>query len=380
MVEPRIALFTGNYNHIRDGVSLTLNRMVSFLEEKGIAVKIFGPTIDEPVFPPNGEFVSVPSVPMSGTRSEYRITTKFPSEVKKAIKDFNPNLIHIATPDYLGFRALLWALNHDVPVVSSYHTHFTSYANYYDFDFLEGILWDFLRWFYGKGEHLYVPSQSMADVLALKHIDKGIKIWARGVETDLFNPSKRDMEWRRSVGFSDDEIVVTFVSRLVWEKELETYAKALNKVKGTNKRVRALVVGDGPAMSGLREMLPNAHYTGFVKGEELARAYASSDVFFFPSHTETFGNVTLEAMSSGLPCLVADATGSKSLVEDQVNGCLGKIQDVDDFARKLKIITDNDELRKKMGEASREKAMDYRWDIINNNLLGYYHEVLNPEH
>jgi glycosyltransferase involved in cell wall biosynthesis len=378
MPQPRVALFTGNYIHVRDGVSLTLNRVVSYLVEQGVEMKVFGPTIENPPLEPAGDFYPVPSFPMPG-RPEYQIAHKFPEEARKELEAFKPDLIHIATPDYLGLRALLWARRHKVPVVSTYHTHFVSYANYYKLNLVMELVWEYLKWFYGHCRHLYVPTQSMAEVLAHRGIEKGIKIWARGVETDLFNPNKRDMKWRREIGFDDDEIVVTFVSRLVWEKELETFADAVNMVKRSNRRVRAMVVGDGPAREGLEEMLPEAHFTGFLSGEQLARAYASSDVFFFPSHTETFGNVTLEAMSSGLPCLVADATGSRSLVEHEVNGCLGKIQDSNDFARKLAMITSDDEIRLKMGEVSREKAMSYRWDVINQQMLDYYHETLLEE-
>ncbi len=378
MPQPRVALFTGNYNHVRDGVSLTLNRVVSYLVEQGIEVRVFGPTIEEPALEHAGELIPVPSIPMPG-RPEYRIVHKFPNEVREQMEAFDPNIVHIATPDYLGLRALIWARRKKLPVVSTYHTHFVSYANYYNLNVVMELAWEYLKWFYSHCRYLYVPTQSMAEVLAHRGIEKGIKIWARGVETDLFSPDKRDMHWRREIGFKDDEIVVTFVSRLVWEKELETFADAVNIVKRMNRRVRAMVVGDGPARESLEEMLPEAHFTGFLKGEELARAYASSDVFFFPSHTETFGNVTLEAMSSGLPCLVADATGSRSLVEHKVNGCLGNKQDVDDFARKLVMITENDETRFQMGKVSREKALEYRWDIINQQMVDYYKETLLEE-
>lgn len=375
MSELRVALFTGNYNHIRDGVSLTLNRLVGFLEEKGIPVIVFGPTVDEPAFEHNGELVSVPSVrmPVSG-RSEYRVTVGFPKEAKRRLNQFNPTLVHLATPDLLGFRAMRWAQANDVQIVSSYHTHFTSYLQYYNLEMLEQLGWKFLVWFYSQCKHVYVPSPSMADELNNHGIDKGVRIWARGVYTDRFHPDKRDMDWRRSIGFEDDDKVVTFVSRLVWEKELQTYVDVVKKLGGT---IRPMIVGDGPARKELEQMLPKAHFTGFVTGKELHRAYASSDIFFFPSASETFGNVTLEAMSSGLPCVVADATGSRSLVEPGVNGYLAPPRDTEEFARCIKEISSDDNLRNKMGKAARQKALAYSWDKINQKLLDNYYEVLD---
>ncbi len=377
MKELRVALFTGNYNHIKDGVSLTLNRLVKFLEKQGVSVLVFGPTVDEPALNHNGRLVSVPSIrmPVSG-RGEYRVPMGLFRTARAELEEFSPTLVHIATPDFAGYKALKWAKKNNVQVVSSYHTHFTSYFKYYGLGPVEFLAWKYLSWFYNSTTHVYVPSQSMIDELKKHGFDSNMKIWARGVNTELFSPEKRDIEWRRSLGFENDDIVVTFVSRLVWEKELDTYKESVQQVAKENPKVKPLIVGDGPAKSELAELMPEAKFTGFLNGEELARAYASSDVFLFPSHTETFGNVTLEAMSSGLPCLVADATGSKSLVEHGVNGGLAEPGNKADFTKKLSIITSDESLRKKMKTASREKALAYEWDEINGQLLENYRKAL----
>jgi glycosyltransferase involved in cell wall biosynthesis len=372
MSELRVAIFTGNYNHIRDGVSLTLNRLVGFLESKDIPVIVFGPTVDEPAIDHNGELVAIPSVPMPG-RPEYRVTVGFPDSAQRRLEEFNPTLVHLATPDLLGFRAMRWAQANDIQIVSSYHTHFTSYLKYYNLNMLELLGWKYLVWFYSQCKHIYVPSPSMADELNDKGITEGIRIWARGVHTDRFHPDKRDMEWRRSIGIQDDEKVVSFVSRLVWEKDLQTF---VDTVKKLGNSIKPLVVGDGPARKELERMLPEAHFTGFITGDELYRAYASSDIFLFPSDTETFGNVTLEAMSSGLPCVVADATGSRSLVESGVNGYLAPPRDTKEFAACVKKISRDDELREQMGKAARQKALVYSWENVNSKLLENYREAL----
>lgn len=375
MDELRVAIFTGNYNHIQDGVSLTLNRLVAFLEKRGIPVIVFGPTSENPEIDHQGEFVSVPSVPVPG-RSEYRVTVGFPDSAQNRLRKFDPTLVHLATPDVLGFRAMRWAQANDIQIVASYHTHFTSYLKYYNLDMLKMLGWKYLAWFYSQCKHIYVPSPSMASELNKEGIDNGIRIWARGVDTDQFNPSKRDLEWRKSIGFSEDDKVITFVSRLVWEKNLQTFVDVVKKLKKNNSDIKSMIVGDGPARKELEHMLPDTYFTGFITGEDLNRAYASSDIFLFPSETETFGNVTLEAMSSGLPCVVADATGSKSLVESGLNGFLAPPRDTNEFARCVKKIADNDELRRKMGEAARQKALAYSWEKVNEQLLENYEEAL----
>ena len=371
----KVAIFTGNYNHIRDGVSLTLNRLVGFLTEKGVDVLVFGPTIDQPEIDHTGEFVAVPSISMPG-RPEYRITSAFPKDTQKRLESFNPDIVHIATPDYLGYKSMRWALKNNKPVVSSYHTHFSSYLKYYRLSYIEPIMWKYLGWFYGNCTHVYVPSESMAKILEEKNIKSELKIWARGIETGRFSPSYRDLKWRAQLGVSDDELIITFVSRLVWEKNLKLFTEVVSKLQASYPKLKALIVGDGPAMEGAIELMPQALFTGFLEGDELAKAYASSDIFFFPSDTETFGNVTLEAMASGLPSVVADATGSRSLVNHGESGFVIPVESSDKFYTFIEKLINDDNLRLKMSASAIEKADEYSWSAVNNHLLSYYNEVL----
>lgn len=374
----KVALFTGNYNHIRDGVSLTLNQWVSYLIEQNNQVLVFGPTIEEPALDHAGDFRPVPSISMPG-RPEYRITSGFPSEQRQELKQFDADLIHIATPDILGFKALRWAGKSGIPVVTSYHTHFTSYLKYYKLSFLEPFGWMYLRWFYNQCEQIYVPTPSMAEELRKRKIgleNGSLKIWARGVDTTKFNPSKRDSEWRKKKGFRENDVVISFVSRLVWEKNLELFSDVINRLQNTYGNVKSLVVGEGPAMDELKEKLPETVFTGFLKGEDLARAYASSDIFFFPSDTETFGNVTLEAMASGLPCIVADAPGSKSLVEHGENGYLEVVENKEGFFNFAEQLICNRDLRIQMAKKSLKKAEEFTWGKINADLLGHYKDLI----
>lgn len=374
----KVAIFTGNYNHIRDGVSLALNRLVSFLTEKGVKVLVFGPTVENPAIDHAGDFISVPSVSVPG-RPEYRISKSFPKEVQNRLEQFDPDLIHIATPDYLGYKALKWAIKNEKPIVSSYHTHFSSYLKYYKLSILEPMFWRYLAWFYGKCIHVYVPSESMAKLLEERHINSDLKIWGRGIEKDRFGLSHRDFEWRSRQGVGDDELIITFVSRLVWEKNLKLFAEVVNRLQVSYPKLKALIVGDGPALEGTKELMPNAIFTGFLEGEELAKAFASSDIFFFPSDTETFGNVTLEAMASGLPCVVADATGSRSLVEHGVSGFVIPVERTDKFYTFIEELINKENLRTRMSASAIKKAGEYSWQAVNNHLLTYYSEVIESK-
>jgi glycosyltransferase involved in cell wall biosynthesis len=219
----------------------------------------------------------------------------------------------------------------------------------------------------------------MEEILEKKNIRGNLKIWERGIDGKLFNPERRDEHWRKDRCLDQNDIVVTFVSRLVWEKNLRLFADVVNRLKEKYPQVKSMVVGEGPAAEEVKKLLPKAVFTGFLKGEELAKAYASSDIFFFPSDTETFGNVTLEAMASGLPAVVADATGSKSLVDHGVNGFRAPVERSDKFFTLIETLIVDPELRKSMSIASLKKAKEYSWDLVNGKLLSYYKEVLQAE-
>ena len=371
----RLALFTGNYNHIADGVSLTLNRLVAFLEEQGVEVLVFGPTVSQPPMDHVGELVPIPSTPVPG-RPEYRLTTRFPRRVQRELEAFGPTLVHLATPDFAGYRALRWARAQGLPVVASYHTHFSSYLKYYNISALEGLFWQYARWFYEQCEHIYVPSRSMAAVLRSHEISEGLRLWERGVDTDRFHPRHRDSGWRRELGVADDEVLVTFVGRLVWEKGLTVFADVVEGLAKQGLSARSLIVGDGPARADLEARLPNTVFAGHLGGDELPRAYASSDVFLFPSDTETFGNVTLEAMASGLPTVCADATGSSELVQQGVTGYLAPPGRSATFLDQTAELVRDADLRTRMGERALLRAEHYGWEAVLERLLGYYHDVL----
>lgn len=370
----RIALFTGAYNHIADGVSLTLNRLVGYLENQGATVQVYAPTVSRPALRHTGTLVPVPSISAPG-RPEYRVSLGLGQDAHATLTEFRPHLFHIATPDLLGLAGLRAARRARQPVVASYHTHFASYLDYYRIGFLEGATWRYLRWFYRQCLQVYVPTPSMTRVLEANGIKANLRLWPRGVESGLFNPSRRSDEWRASRGIDPAAPVVTFVSRLVAEKGLDVLVKVIHGLRERQVEHRAVIVGDGPERQSLQEKLPGAIFEGHRSGQELAAAYASSDVFLFPSETETFGNVTLEALASGLPAVVADATGSNALVENGANGFLAKPRDADDFLEKVDLLIGDRELRARMGAEARARAEQYDWSRVLAQIVAYYEEI-----
>ena len=370
----RIALFTGAYNHIADGVSLTLNRLVAFLEEQGATVQVYAPTISNPPLKHTGKLVPVPSISAPG-RPEYRISGGLRREALRNLTEFDPHLFHIATPDLLGLAALRRARRTKTPVVASYHTHFASYLTYYRLGILEGATWQYLRWFYSQCRQIYVPTGSMMEVLRGHGIDNNLRLWPRGVESDLFNPSRRSREWRRSRSIGESDVVIAFVSRLVTEKGLDVVIDVIKDLSERGVKHKTVIVGDGPERARLQSNLPAAIFEGHLTGEALAAAYASSDIFLFPSDTETFGNVTLEALASGLPAIVADATGSNALVNDGLNGFLVRARDSQAFTERVEQLVRDDELRARMSHAARASAEPYEWKQILSQIVSYYGEL-----
>ncbi len=371
----RIALFSGNYNYVMDGPVRALNKLVAFLEHEGVEVLVFAPTAKEAAFEHSGTLISVPSVALPG-RGEYRVAFGLPEKQKCQLEAFKPDLIHLSSPDFLGWSAIRWAKKHGVPAVASFHTRFDTYPRYYHMAWLEKYVTSCMRRFYHNCEQIYAPSQCMVEVLREQNMAKDIRIWSRGVDTSMFNPNKRDLEWRQSHNITDDEVVLAFVGRLVLEKGLDVFANTLDRLNKMGIKHKALIVGEGPERDRFAARLPSAVFTGYLKGPDLAKAYASADIFFNASITETFGNVTLEAMACGLPSVCANATGSRSLVDCGETGYLVGPGNIAEFSEQISRLIQNKALRRELAAAALNKGQQFSWDSILNQLLNQYGEVL----
>ena len=371
----RIALFSGNYNGVRDGANQALNRLVGYLLRQGVKVRIYSPTVDNPAFPPTGDMVPVPSVPIPA-RSEYRLSLGLPQRVRRDIAQFAPNIVHISSPDVAAHRAVSWARAHDLPAVASVHTRFETYLTYYHLELFEPMLRAGLRRLYQRCDAILAPAESTAAVLRAQRMNDNIHIWSRGVDREQFNPGRRDMEWRRSLRVGDNELAVAFLGRLVLEKGLDVFAAVIKELSDRGVAHRALVIGEGPARATFEQQMPSGVFVGHQVGEDLGRALASADVFLNPSVTEAFGNVTLEAMASALPVVAAVATGATSLVRDGQTGTLVEPGDVTAFADALEAYARDPALRKRHGEAGLAYAKTQDWDEINASVLRVYESVL----
>lgn len=367
----RIALFSGNYNYVRDGANQALNRLVGWLLDNGAQVRVYSPTTKTPAFEPAGDLISLPSLPIPG-RAEYRVTTILPPRIKKDLNRFAPNVVHISSPDSAGHSAVRWAQRHNIPVLGSVHTRFETYPRYYNMAFLEPVLEAILRRLYRKCDAIVAPSDSMAQVLREQRMSYDVGIWSRGVDKHIFNPGMRDMDWRRSLGLADDVPVIGFLGRLVMEKGLGVFSDSIDRLVRRQVPHQVLVVGEGPARGWFESRLPGAVFAGFQGGTDLGRAVASMDLFFNPSITETFGNVTLEAMACGVPVVAARATGSESLVEHNVTGQLVRPGATVEFADALQAYCGDADLRARHGQAGLKRSEKYSWDRINRGLAETY--------
>ncbi|HWU95499.1 MAG TPA: glycosyltransferase, partial [Sphingomonas sp.] len=262
----RVALFSGNYNYVRDGANQALNLLVGHLLEKGAQVRVYSPTTDTPAFPPTGDLVSVPSLPVPGGRDEY----KFAKGIKAVLPDleaFRPNLVHVSAPEILGHRAVTWARNNNIASVASVHTRFETYPAYYRIGFVTPLLIWMLTRFYNRFDTVLPTGRGMEELLRSWGVDRPMRTWSRGVNHARFNPGRRSLEWRRGLGIQDDEVAVTFLGRLVLEKGLDIFAEVVAELQRRGVKHRVLVIGKGPAQDWFAERVPDAVFAGFQAGD-----------------------------------------------------------------------------------------------------------------
>lgn len=360
----RMVLVTGNYINLADGASMTLHRIVDMLAELGVDVAVVAPTAGDAELPAAARMVNVPS--FRGPVQGYRVPLGLGRRAVAAIERFEPQLVHVASPDPASIAAMRLARRNGLPITSTFHTNFPAYLSHWGpwTARLVPWAWRIMRWFYGQCDRVYVPTPSIGEELRAHDVLTDWAILARGVDDRSFGPQYRSEAWRRDHGLSSEDRVVLFCARIVWEKGLRTLVSALDHLRRRGPRHRVLIVGDGVQRQWLQEHLPHAIFTGFLNGEELARAYASADIFLYPSTTDTFGNVTLEALASGLPVVGARAPGTRSLVDEGENGLLVAPDDARGLAEASARLLGDDMLRRRMAHHALERAAEYRWTNI----------------
>lgn len=287
-----------------------------------------------------------------------------------------PALFHLHTPCPLGRAALRFARRKDIPVLATYHTHFPSYLRHHRVGMLRPLLEKSLVDFYRRCDCVLVPSRILRDELRQQGIDHADYL-PHGTDTRLFHPGQASKHWRQRLGISEHQCVLLYVGRLVWEKNLRVLVEMWNRLD--RRRFVMVIVGTGPIEQTLRRLMPDARMLGYRSGVELAQAYASSDVFIFPSDTETFGNVTLEALASGLPCVVADSPGSSELVRHAATGYRIAPHDAAGFADAVATIAAFPAERRLLWRyRARLDAERYQWHYICAELFRHYRELTTP--
>ncbi len=271
--------------------------------------------------------------------------------------------IIISTPGPVGLTGLLAAKMLNLQSSGIYHTDFPEYIRILTDDrFLESLAWTYMRWLYGQMDTVFVNSEQYRRSWVERGIEpEKIQILPRGLDTELFHPDRRlDQFWQRP-GTVSDEVRLLYVGRISREKDLDVLATAYQKLRHAKAPIRLFLVGIGPYLEALREKLPEAVFAGYLAGEALATAYASADIFVFPSTTDTFGNVIIEAQASGLPVIVSDLGGPAELIEHGVNGLITKAHDANAFADAIEMLVNDPGLRADMGLRARESVVARSW-------------------
>lgn len=305
-------------------------------------------------------------------------------DIKRNLKLFEPDIIHIATPSLLGTFALKYGRKHELPVISIYHTHFISYIDYYLkhtpflIERVKQIIAENQRTFYNQCEMVYVPAGSIKKELEGMGVTPGrMKIWKRGVDNELFSPARADAERMRKLVGNDNPTVI-FASRLVWEKNLETLFRIYDHMQGCELAINLLIVGDGGAKKNCMQRMPKAIFTGKVNHEELSVLYASADLFLFPSVSEAYGNVVLEAMASGLPCVIANGGGSKDFIKDGFNGFKCDPYNENDYIDKMQLILSNTRLRNQFVFEGLQYTRRLSWNKLAYTYFSDLMAILRP--
>jgi glycosyltransferase involved in cell wall biosynthesis len=382
----RIAFFSEVFLPKIDGVVNTLCRLLEHLSRLGHPTLLITtcyndhPSSRQGNHPPptsrkvpeNVEIIRVPGIRFP-LYPEVRLAPPWLG-LHPALERFQPDLIHTVNPVALGIGGVWYARQRGIPLVASYQTDLPGYAVHYGFGFANRFIWAFLRSLHNQAHLNLAPSEYTRKELQANNFRR-VKVWSRGVDTELFHPAKRDDSMRaRLSGGVVDEPLLLFVGRLSSEKRIHW----LRSVLLSHPQARLAIVGDGPqrlelenAFSGL-----NVQFTGFLQGDELAKAYASSDIFVFPSANETFGNVVLEAMASGLPVVVPNSGGVVDFVNHEKNGLIFYSESQDSLVEQTGRLISQVELRHRVAAQARSYAEVRNWSAILTQLVNDYERTI----
>lgn len=372
----KIVIFTDTFSPQINGVTKNLDRLLNYFSANGIEYLVFAPETE-----PRIENIHEKNVVRMRSLNfflypELKFSLPNYLKIKSKLSEFNADLFHLITPFNIGLTGLYAARQTDTPIVASYHTNFDQYLDYYNINFLEKAAWKYLRWFHDQALRNYCPSEETKKELAKRDFIN-LDIWGRGIDAELFSPKHRDQEFIKNYGL-EDKISLLYVGRLAREKNLSLLIESLKRLNQKyKKKIELIITGDGPELKRLKKEVPdNVIFTGFKSGLKLSRIYASADIFAFPSVTETYGNVVIEAMASGLPVVAVMAGGVKENLINKYNGLAAEKNDIDEFTAKLEELIVNDKLRKSLGHNARQFALEQSWGHVFDKLDQSYQKVI----
>jgi len=366
----KIAYFLGTLKK-EDGVARVLLALTNEAKKRGMeSVIITGYAEDESISPV--PVIQIPSL-IFPLYKEYRIPLPGMRGFEKVLDEFKPDILHVHSPDTIAWAALKYAKKNKLPIIATYHTNFCHYLSYYHLSSLQSLVWDALKRLYKKMDLVTSPSVNVSQEL----IDLGIKNvctipW--GVDSLIFNSSFYSLLWRNKILKNENKNIILYVGRLTWEKDFKTFIDTYKLLMSNRTDFVVVIAGDGPIRKELESFMPDAIFLGHIEGEELSKAYASSDVLLFPSSTETFGNVIVEAMSSGLVSIVADKGGSKSLIKDNENGFVVEPKNSKEFYKKISLLLDDKNLLERMRKSNLNMVKDYTWSKVFDDICQRYEE------
>lgn len=370
MKKIKVAFFADILIEDYDGASRTMFQIIKRIPSEGFEFlfvcgvgpdKLFG-------FP----CIQIPALTLPiNTNYKIALPQLADARIKGKLLEFEPDIVHIATPSFLGQFALKYAQQYGLPVITIYHTHFISYVDYY-LKHAPSLLVDFVKSkvilnqksFYNQCNKIYIPSESIVDELIDIGIERTrIKIWKRGIDTKLFSPIKKNLGLIATLT-GNNYPTILFASRLVWEKNLETLFRIYDCLQTKNLPHNFIIAGDGVARNFCENRMQKSIFIGKVDHAVLAELYASSDVFLFPSVSESYGNVVIEAMASGLPSVIADGGGSKDFIEQGINGFKCKPFNENDYVEKIEILLRNKDVWKQCSEEGLLYSQKFNWDEL----------------
>ncbi len=367
----RVAIYAGMFEENKDGATKTLYELTESLLENRIEVGVWAFKIT-PREKKGLSLYTIPSIPLP-IYPDYKISLPNP-KLTMQLLGFSPDIIHITVPDIVGIFLMRFATSRGIPVLTSYHTDFPSYLKSYRLGIFYKPSWRFLEWFYNKSQTVLAPTEIIINKLQSHNI-RNVKLWSRGIHPDKYSIAFRSEVLRATWGAQNKKVIL-YAGRFVRYKDLETFINVyeLFKKHGPDNVVFVLA-GDGPIRNELKKRMPDAHFPGYLQNEKLSQVYASSDIFLFPSTTETFGNVVLEALSSGLPAVVSDVNGSREIVEKSNAGLVAKARDASSFYQHCKRLVQNQPLYETLRNNGLKFAEERSWTKINHRVIDEYQRI-----